>query len=224
MRQRFGQISLILSLIAFATGCIVHDQNTTLVINSDGSAEVQILRSNIRSIADLARAESQERDYRTSIDDQTHDDFRRIRESGSELQMSLWLREEVPMSHALVARIPDERALLNFATLKDADGNVVIAPSFDSDGAIRRLSLRIAIDPDSISAPQSAAATFEEFKRERALAISDLRVCVAEGIIEDASGFIVARDGRSALLDEDQVKELILDGNGEAEIYIQWKM
>ncbi len=222
MKTEFWMLTILLSAMMLNSGCIVHDQNTTLVINEDGSADMTILRSNIRSTASGDRANEQIADFRAALNERTHDDFKRLRGAGATVEMSMWLREQVPMAHVLRASIPNRSSLEKMATLRDSEGAVVVDPDFSVNGTRRRLGFRISIDPESISKPAAGGSGLEAFMEQRATAMSDIRICVSEGEISAASGFRIADDGRSALFDEDKIKSLIQCGDGEAEIFIEW--
>lgn len=224
MRTKCWIATMLLLAVALSSGCIVHDQNTTIVLNQDGSADMTIVRTNIRSTARGDRAAEQIDDFRKALDDQTHDDFQRIADAGATLEMSMWLREQVPMAHVLRTSIPDESSLEKMATLRDADGVVVIAPEFSADGARRRFSLSISIDPDSVSGEDEKGDELEQLMNQRATSISDIRICVAEGEITAERGFRVASDSRSALLDENAIRSLVCAGEGTAEIFIEWEV
>ncbi len=47
---------------------------------------------------------------------------------------------------------------------------------------------------------------------------------MVEGEISAARGFNISSDGRSALLDENEIKSLIHSGDGDAVIFIEWDM
>ena len=224
MKTKYWMVAILLTLIAFSSGCIVQDQYTTIVINQDGSADMTIVRSNIRSTARGERADEQVSEFRAALNDQTHDDYKRILDAGATVEMSMWLREQVPMAHVLRASIPNESSLEKMATLRDSDGAVVIAPEFSVNGTQRRFALRIRMDPDRISEPEAEGNRLDAFMNQRASAISDIRICVSEGEITAARGFKIASDGRSALFDENEIKSLIHTGDGEAEIFIEWDM
>ncbi len=214
---------LIAPLIAGMGGCIVHDQLTTLTINPDGSGDLLILRSNIRSTQRGSRAESEIADYQASFDAQTHDDFKRIRESGARLEMTMWLRKQVPMAHVMRASLPDAATLKKLATVKDASDTIIIEPRFTVSNAHRRLAFHFTVSPDQIPPPSSNADRLTHFKRARAMGISDFRIAICEGKIIDARGFIVANDGQSALLDVDEISSLLRAGDGNIEIFVQWE-
>ncbi len=214
---------LIVPLVAGMAGCIVHDQFTTLTINPDGSGDLLILRSNIRSTEKGSRAESEITEYRASFDAQTQDDFKRIRESGARLETAMWLRKQVPMAHMVRVSIPDATALENFATVRDARGTIIVTPQFTISDTDRRLAFHLTVRPDQIPTTSSNADRLTEFKHSRASGISDFRIAMSTGKIRDARGFNIASDRQSALLDADGISSLLRAGNGNIEIFVQWE-
>lgn len=222
MKTRQWLWLLIVPLIAGMGGCIVHDQFTTLTINPDGSGDLLILRSNIRSTEKGSRAESEIAEYRASFDAQTQDDFKRIRDSGASLEMAMWLRKQVPMAHLVRVSIPDAAALEKLATLRDARGTIIVTPKLTISDIHRRLAFQLTVGSDQIPTPNSNADRLTQFKRARASGISDFRIAISAGKIRDARGFTIASDGQSALLDVDEISSLLRTGNGDIEIFVQW--
>ena len=215
---------LLVPVIAGMGGCIVHDQITTLTINPDGSGDLIILRSNIRSTEKGSRAETEIAEYHASFDAQTQDDFKRIRESGARLEMAMWVRKQVPMAHSIRASIPNAAALEKLASFRDARGTIVVTPKFTISDIHRRLAFHVTVSSEQIPTPSSNADRFANFKRTQASGISDFRVAVYGGKIMDARGFNIASDGQSALLDVDEISSLLRASNGDIEIFVQWEV
>lgn len=204
-------------------GCIVHDESTTLTINSDGSGDLIVFRSNIRSTQTGNRAALDLAEYRESFNAQTQDMFERIRESNAQLEMALWVREEIPMAHVIRASIPDLAALEALSTFEDPGGAIRITPKFEVTGPHRRFALELVVGPDHIP-PPGDADDCAQWKASRASGIYDFRVAIPAGTITDARGFTIARDRQSALFDADEINSLLHAGDGDTELFLKWEV
>ncbi len=224
MKTRRWLWLLIVPFVAGMGGCIVHDQFTTLTINPDGSGELILFRSNIRSTKKGSRAESEIAEYRASFDAQTQDDFKRICESGARLEMAMWVREQAPMAHVIRASIPDAASLEKLATLGDGGSPISITPKFTITDTHRRLALQLTARSDHIPPPISDADRLTQFNHARASGISEFRIAIPAGKIRDARGFTIAGDGQSALLDVDEISSLLRADDGDIEIFVQWEV
>jgi hypothetical protein len=196
----------------------------TLTINPDGSAEMTVLRSNIRSTEEGQKGESEIADYRAAFNGQTEDELRMIRQSGARVESAVWLRQRVPLANAVHAIIPNSEALEKLLSIPSGDGPPLVKSKFTTSQSQRRVSFQVTMQPDQLppaTDPQTAAS---EMQIKRASEISELRLAVTGGKITEARGFTVASDKHSALLDVATVMSLVRAGNGNAELFLQWEV
>ncbi len=205
-------------LFAATQGCIVHDQIVTLTLNPDGSGDMILFRSGIRSTESGEAAEREIEKYRDSFDAKTPDIFKQIRESGAHLDQATWIRRQVPAAHVIQATFPDAETLETFLTLRDADGVRVVKPTFSQTETRRRLSFQLTVEPDSIHPPNTDPA--EAMKRAHATAVSVVRIALSAGTFTDARGFAIARDRQAAMLDETEIRALLHANEGD--IFVEW--
>jgi hypothetical protein len=224
MKARRWLWLFVASLLVTTGGCIVHDQLMTLTINPDGSAQLIVFRSNIRSTEEGQKADSEIAEYRASFNGQTQDEFRQISESGARIESAVWLRQQVPLANVLHATIPDAVALEKLATLKDDNGTLMVKAKFATSQTQRRLSFQVTMKPDQLPPEADASAGASQIQLARASGISEFRVAVTTGKITEARGFTIASDKQSALLDVANVISLARAGNGIAEFFVQWEV
>lgn len=210
--------------LMFIAGCIVGDEISTVTVHPDGSADLVMLRSNLRSTQEGERAQAELADYRESFDARTNNDFERIREAGGRVVDALWIRGEAPYANAIHARFPTASALEKFCTMKNDDGSSLLTARFTSDGMRRKLTLEIVMAPDKLDVAQFSPSDVDQLRQTYADGISHFRIAVADGSITAAGGFTVAEDKQSALLNVGEVAELLRRGQGQAEAYLEWEV
>lgn len=203
-------------------GCIVGDQLTTLTIQPDGSADYVVFRSNLHSTQTGEKAEAELAQYKATFNARTDDECVRIRNAGGDIVETTWLREQAPFSNALHARFPDASALEKFYTIESDDGRTQITTQFQSDGDHRRLTIHVMLPEDQNKSPQPATADSEQFEQSLANGVSLTRLAVANGSITAARGFTIAGDKQSAVLNNTEIAELVHEGHGTAELFLEW--
>lgn len=224
MRSRHRICWLVAPLIAVITGCIVSDQLTTLTINPDGSGDVILFVSNIRSTQEGEKGTAEISDYHAAFDARTQDDLRHLSESGARIERASWLREQPPLAHIVHATFPDAASLEKFATVKDGEGNEMVKTRFSVSNTSRRLSFKVTIKPDQIPPDPNSANDLKKQKLVRASGISETRLAFRNGKITDATGFLISEDKQSALLDLDEIFSLLRAGKGNAELFLEWEV
>lgn len=142
---------------ALVGGCIVSDQFTTITIHPDGSADLTRFQTDIHPSATGANAEEELRRFVADFDARHDPDLLRIEESGGEIIESRWVRQEVPSSTVVAARLPDVAALEKFCTLRGELGETLVEGRFTQDDHRFRPqkglnNLRIGVDkpPDLV--------------------------------------------------------------------------
>jgi hypothetical protein len=205
------------------SGCIVSDQLTTITIHPDGSADYVLFRSNLRSTEQGAKAEKELADYKASFDARAEDEFVRIRDCGGKILQANWIRSEAPFSNVIHAQFSDAAALEKFGSAKNEEGASQITTRFHRDGTRRRLTAQITVPRDSIKEPVEPTVQVP-IKQAWANGISETRIAIANGSIVAERGFIVASDKQSALLDGDEIEQLLRKGNGTLELFLEWEV
>jgi len=213
---------LALLLLLMAGGCVVGDELTTFTLNSDGSADLVVFRSNLHSTEKGEKGEKELAEYRENFEKQSHDDFRRIREAGGDIVRTSWVRAKAPYSNVVHAHFPDMAALEKYWTIKDENNKPLVTTHFENDGRRHRVTFRITVPDEKDEAP-APSTNVHQFRQALANAISETRFAVTEGSITTARGFTVAEDRQSALLDATAISALIRGGKGEAELWLEWE-
>jgi hypothetical protein len=207
--------------LSLVGGCVVGDQLTTVTVHPDGSADLVVFRSNLRSTEKGDKAEKELADYKTSFETRAAGDFARIREAGGGMVEASWVRPQAPFSNFVRARFPSPSALEKFWTVKDKDGGFQLTTQFHSDGLHRSLTVEITVPPEKANPSQSSPTDVEQFRQTLANGISETRIAVTNGSITAARGFTVADDKQSALLNGSAIDEVLRSG-GKAELYLDW--
>jgi hypothetical protein len=208
--------------LAMLSGCIVSDQLTTFTLHPDGSADLVVFHSNLRSTEQGERAERELSDYRAKFDAGQQEDIVRVRAAGGKVVDASWIRPQPPLSYYVHASFPDAAALERFLTIRQEDGSPLITTRFQSEGPGRRLTVHVTVPADQQETQPTAAPDAQQLKQALADGISATRIAVANGSITAARGFTVASDKRSALLNEQEISDLLRQGEGKTELYLEW--
>lgn len=212
---------LVLLLVVVA-GCIVGDEVTTFTILPDGSADLVVFRSNLRSTEVGDKADKELADYKSKFDSQANDDFARIRSAGGRLVEASWIRQNAPFSSVVRANFPDAAALEKYWSIQDDAGNSLLTTKFARDGRHRKLTIRVTVPADQVKSESPEPTDVAQVRQATANGISETRIAVAGGTVSRARGFIVAGDRQSALLNVSEITELIRVGQGKAELFLEW--
>lgn len=218
--KTFRRLALLLILVA--SGCVVGDELTTFTLNSDGSADLVVFRSNLHSTEKGEKGEKELAEYRENFEKQSHDDFRRIRDARGEIVLTSWVRAQAPFSNVIHAHFPDTKSLEKFWTVKDENSRPLITTHFEKGDKRRRVTFQISV-PDEKDEPPTPTTSAHQLRQALANAISETRFAVTEGTITTARGFTIAEDRQSVLMDANAISELIRAGKGEAELWLEWE-
>jgi hypothetical protein len=180
-----------------------------------------VFRSNLHSTETGDRAEKELTDYQASFETRDDGEYARLQEAGGKAVEVSWVRRQAPFSNLLSAHLPSASALEKFATAKDEDGGFHMTTQFHSDGLRRSLTIEIAVSPAKANPSQSLPTDVVQFRQMLADGISETRIAVTKGSITSASGFTVARDKQSALLDASAIDEVIRAG-GKTMLSLEW--
>jgi hypothetical protein len=223
MKSKPRVVAALLTLL-LAGGCIVGDELTTLTIHPDGSADLVLYRSNLRSTeqGDKARAELGE--YQSKFDARTADDFTKIREAGGKVLEALWIRSQAPFTNVIHAQLPNAASLEKYGTSDQTDDSSRIAMRFQRDGARRRLVVEIVIPADKLDSFAVPPADLEQQAQANANGISETRIAVTQGRITAARGFTIAEDKQSALLNVRKAMEMLRQSQGRADLFVEWEV
>lgn len=233
MKNRFGRPSSnlgaflgakllpIAAVLLLVTSCIVSDELTIISILADGSADWTRFQSNIRSTEKGDRGTEELRRFVDDFEAQKDPDLDRIRAAGGKVIEARWVRKQEPYSTAVMARLPSSKALEDFLTIRDDQGNSTIQTRFTQDGSRRRLAVTVRFPEEKL--PEKSALSPEDERRQaEADGFSRARIAVLPGRILTSSGFKVAMDGRSALLDPREIEPMLRAGHGKADLFIEW--
>jgi hypothetical protein len=208
--------------LAMLAGCIVSDEVTTITIEPDGSADCVRFQSNIRSSEEGAKGAEELKRFVAEFDAHRDAEYLRIQEAGGEVREARWLRKAEPYANIMVARLPNARALENYATIKNEKGDVVVRGRFTQVEKRRRFSIEIALPEEDKPKPPPEPSV-EGLRKEQANGLSETRFAVAGGRIVDSRGFTVAADGRSALLEPGRILTL-LQKEKKVEVFLEWEL
>ncbi len=220
--NRKPAMAVVVLLLLLSGGCIVSDKLTTLTIKPDGSADLVLFRSNIRSTEKGEKAEKELAGFRTRFESQKDEDAKRILEAGGEILKSLWVRDEVPFSTVVHARFAKADELERYWTIRNPDGTAMVTTEFRSDGNQRNLVFHITVPAQTRDGLSAEPTSAETLRKNLANGISECRIAVADGSITSASGFTIANDRQSALLNTDEVGRLLHAQNGSADLTLTW--
>lgn len=212
-----------LLLPTLLSGCIVLDQVTTLTVRPDGSADLVLFHSNVRSTEEGRKAEDELRRHAEAFDARTSDDLTRITKAGGEVLEARWLRRAAPYATVIAARIPNATVLEKLATIEDDNGQVVVASRYSQEGPRRRLTM-VVTPPQDFDASQFATPSPAETQRREANGLNATRVVVEGGRIVSSQGWTVADDRGSALLAWDEVQKLLRDSPKRVDLFIEWEV
>ena len=212
----------VLSPLVLLGGCIVGDELTTVTVDPDGAATMVTFRSNLRSTQSGQDGERELANYKATFDARSQDDMVRIREAGGTIVQAAWVREQAPLSNVVSVRFPNAAAFEKFGKSQNDDGSLQSTTQWQSNGAHRKLLVRVTARPGALDLSQFAVPSIEKLRQNLADGISGTRVAVAGGTITGARGFAVANDKQSALLDPSEIAKLLQAHDGKAELYLDW--
>lgn len=221
MRRLALASTTFLFLAALLVGCIVSDELTTITIRPDGSADLVIYHTNLRSSEEGAKGAEEVRHYVEQFDARQDPEHLRITAAGGEIVTAQWLRRELPCSNVVVAKFASATALEKYLTMPGKDGELELEAHFSKQGARRKLQL-VLRPPKDFKLPEPA--TVKETRQKQADGVSETRFAVTDGRIVTVRGFTIAADRRSALLALDEVQELLRADPKRVEMVIEWEV
>ena len=216
MRYPAATVAVLLIL----SGCIVRDELTTLTISPDGSADLVILRSNIRSTKSGDAADQELENYRRRFEEQGEQQFTRIEDAGGEIVEAAWIRRHPPFSNFIHAHLPDSSSLERYGSSGGGEDQWSVATRFQVDGSQRRLEIAITPPPGANPSSQSSSGR-DAVRQGLADGISETRIATVDGTIAAAHGLTWADYKQSALLPTHKIIE-ILDEKEQAELFLEW--
>jgi hypothetical protein len=218
--RRFALAAAIpLLLGVLLVGCIVSDELTTFSIRPDGSADLVMYRSNVRSTEAGGKGDEEQKSYVERFDAGQEPDQIRIREAGGEIVAANWLRRERPYANVVMARFAAASALEKYLTIAGKDDELRLEARFSKEGTRRRLQL-VLHPPKEFKLDQPA--TVKESRQKQADGLSETRFTVTDGRIVATRGFTAAADGRSALLALDEIEQLLRADPRRVELFLEW--
>jgi hypothetical protein len=145
----------------------------------------------------------------------------RVREAGGQIVRAAWVLERPPYSNFVRSHFPNAAALEKFWTMKDEENKPLITTQFQKDGSHRKLTIHITVADEKDNSP-AAPSDVGQIRQGYANGISETRFAVTNGAITSARGFTVAGDRQSALLNANEISELIRRGQGKADLWLEW--
>jgi len=221
--QKTGLLLTVAVVIAVGTSCIVSDQMNTLTIHPDGSADWSKFRSNIRSTEEGEKGAAELQRFVAEFEARRDSECVRIREAGGEILAACWVQRQEPYATFVTAKLPGVESLQAFLTRKNDAGEAIVHARFVKDGQRRRLTLKIRVPKEHLDAV-TRKPTRDERRQDKADSISNTRIAVTKGRITSARGFAVAGDKRSALVDLSSIRELVREGEGQTQLFLEWKL
>jgi hypothetical protein len=213
----------ILALAMTLGGCIISDSLTTMVIDSNGSADLVIFRSNIRSNQEDEEKRSKEiSDFVRDFDASKGDPFDHIHQCGGEVLEARWIRDEFPFSTLVEARLPNASALEKYGTLGKDEDQLRVVTRFESEGTRRKLEIRLAPAADQKPPPPDPTDA-ETLRKQMGDTVNEFRIVTAGGRIVNSRGFTLAGDRQSALLEGRRINDMLRAEN-EAVLFLEWEM
>lgn len=209
--------------LLLAPGCIVLDEITTLSIRPDGSSELVVFHSNVRSTEQGGKAEEELKQFADGFDARTAEDFVRITQAGGEVVDARWIRREVPYSNLVVARFPKSSALEKLGTIQGKEDETRLSTRYTQNGVRRRLTM-IVLPPKDFKAADLSDPSPKEARQNQANGLSETRLVFEAGQIVASRGFQVADDRRSALIAVDEIRRLVRENPERIELFIEWEV
>lgn len=213
----------IVLVVLMLSGCILRDELTTISVYPDGSANLVVFHSNIRSTEEGARGQEELERYAGDFAARRLDHFVRIEAAGGTVTDAHWLRKDAPYASVFVASLPAAEALEKFGSVEGGAGELRVATRFSQTGNRRRLAMRLS-PPEGLKVPDDSTRTREEVLQEKANGFSETRIVVVDGRIVASKGWTVASDNRSALLCLDEIARLLRSGSAEIDLFIEWEV
>jgi hypothetical protein len=216
-------LAIAASVTALAAGCIVQDDVTTITIRPDGSADLVTFNSNIRSTEPGSKGDDELRHYVEEFDAGKTQEIAAIARAGGTVLDTWWVRRELPYSNVMSARLPNAAALIKWGTIEGEEGQMRVTSHFAQDGDKRKLSM-FALPPKDLKLDDIRSTSVKESRKRQANGISEIRVVVLHGEITASQGWTVATDKGSALLDLDEIAELLRTTPEHVEMFVEWKL
>lgn len=212
-----------LAVALCTTSCIISDSISTTTIEPDGSSEIVLFRSNIRSDHDEKKKREEEvAAYIRDFDARRGDPFDNVTRCGGEVLEARWIRDRFPYSNLVRATLPDGDALAKYLSFGKDEKELRVAASYASDGSRRKLTVRIMVPPDHKPPPPDPSDA-ETLRRGIANTVNEMRIITAGGRITRAVGFTPSEDRGSALLEGRAINQLLRAGDG-AELILEWEI
>jgi hypothetical protein len=212
-----------LTLLVLVGGCIAGDQLTTFTLRPDGSADLVVYRSNLRSTQEGEKGTVEMAEYKAQFDTRTEDELSRVTLAGGTIVAASWIREQVPLSNLLHATFPNPAALEKYLTIRGEDGSLQVESHLRAEGAKRSLTVTINVPADKNNPPEAPPTDAEKLRQAAANGISETRIALAGGKITSARGFTIAEDKQSALVDPRALHEILRTG-GRGELVLEWEV
>lgn len=221
MRCLLGAMVIVIGLSV--GGCIIGDALTTMTIDPDGSADLVVFKSNLRSNLDDEKKRREEIEkFEKDFEAGRGDPFDHIKSCGGEIIDSQWVKRSFPFSTLVRAKLPNAAALEKYATFGDSEDQLRVIAKFESEGTRRRYEIQMIPGRDD-KPPAPDPKDAESLRKQMADTVNEFRIVTAGGKIVDSQGFTVASDKQSALLEGRRINEM-LRADRKAVMYLEWEV
>lgn len=205
-----------------APGCLLKETNHTIYLENDGAVTWSVMEQLVRSDNDHAGSRrTEEEAYLNGALAGEHDVAVGFRSLQAEEVRTTILRSEAPYTVLTEARFeaPDvlARALLDQI-------EVPAEVTFEIEGELRRLMVRIPTEDRPQAGPQEPDQVSDSGSREHPIGALDgtfdhYKLVLAQGRFLEAAGFVITDGGRAAVPDD---REPSISSEGTVTLMLVW--
>jgi hypothetical protein len=205
----------IVGILAFLiSGCVTGDEITSYIIETDDSIAFSIYRQDLTSDQAGEEGEKELAEYIKGLENRSDSLFADFAKANAqEVKISI-LRSASPASILITGWIP---SLDNFAAYfsHEAEDSSLVCTSFTRERTRGFLFELIRKHPETGRQPAD--------DNRSAGSLDETRVALAEGRFTRAQGFLLAHDGRSALLDKDALDRQLDSAAPSITLSLEWQ-
>jgi hypothetical protein len=208
--------SAVIGLLAlFSSACVTGDEITSYVIDPDGSTSFSIYRLNLTSDQKGEEAKRDLSSYIQELEWKRGNLFTNlVKANADEIKVAI-LRRGTPASVLITGRFPTLNDFASYISEEDEESSLVCTPVFRE--STRGISCK--------SIPKLLKEkTSPEPAKPRADSFSEMRIALAEGSFTEAQGFLISRDRRSALFDDDALSTMVNQGITPITFMLEWQI
>ena len=197
-------------LVLFFSACVTGDEITSYVIDPDGAVSFSIYRSNLASDQTGENAKKDLDSYIQKLEEKQDDLFGKLAKANAKEVNVAVIRRTSPASVLITGQIP---TLADFVSYL-GEGSACTPISGE---LMRGFQCEFSPEP-------SAEKGQPETAKPRADSFDETRFALAEGRFTKAQGFIIAHDGRSALLDMEALDRVSNGDISSLTLSLEWQI